>query len=167
MARPAALSSAADGEAAGYGYCLEVRSPRKIAQRLVEDVPFRVLANGNQPDFRTISDFRKIHLAALEQLSQQVLRLALEARALRLGRVALDGTKMKANASKHKAMSWGRMRQAEKQIAAEVKQMLAEAAEADSAEDARYGPEQTGQELPEELQRAGRGWKTFGKPRKT
>ncbi len=130
-----------------------MRSSRKIAQRLVEDVPFRVLANGNQPDFRTISDFRKIHLAALEQLFQQVLRLALEAGALRLGRVALDGTKMKANASKHKAMSWGRMRRAEKQIAAEVQQMLAEAAEADAAEDAHYGPEQTGQELPEELQR--------------
>ena len=73
--------------------------------------------------------------------------------ALRLGRVALDGTKMQANASKHKAMSWGRMRRAEKQIAAEVQQMLAEAAEADAAEDAHYGPEQTGQELPEELQR--------------
>ena len=127
-----------------YGYCLGVRSSRKIAQRLVEDVPFRVLAADNQPDFRTISDFREIHLAALEQLFHQVLRL---------GRVALDGTKMQANASKHKAMSWGRMRRAEKQIAAEVQQMLAEAAEADAAEDAHYGPEQTGQELPEELQR--------------
>ena len=119
-----------------YGYCLGVRSSRKIAQRLVEDVPFRVLAADNQPDFRTISDFRKIHLAALEQLFQQVLRLALEAGAPRLGRVALDGTKMQASASKHKAMSWGRMRRAEKQIAAEVQQMLAEAAEADAAEDA-------------------------------
>ena len=89
-------------------------------------MPFRVLAAGNQPDFRTISDFRKIHLEALEQLFQQVLRLALEAGAVKLGRVALDGTKMKANASKHKAMSWGR-KQAEKQIAAEVKQMLREA----------------------------------------
>ena len=136
-----------------YGYCLGLRSSRKIAQRLVEDVPLRVLAADNQPDFRTISDFRRIHLEALEQLFQQVLRLALEAGALRLGRVALDGTKMKANASKHKAMSWGRMKQAEKQIREEVKQMLAEAAEADAAEDARYGPEKTGQELPEELQR--------------
>ena len=136
-----------------YGYCLGVRSSRKIAQRLVEDVPFRVLAAGNQPDFRTISDFRKIHLEALEQLFQQVLRLALEAGALKLGRVALDGTKMKANASKHKAMSWGRMKQAERQIAAEVKQMLAEAEQADAAEDALHGPDKSGQELPEELQR--------------
>ena len=130
-----------------YGYCLGVRSSRKIAQRLVEDVPFRVLAAGNQPDFR------KIHLEALEQLFQQVLRLALEAGALKLGRVALDGTKMKANASKHKAMSWGRMKQAERQIAAEVKQMLAEAEQADAAEDALHGPDKSGQELPEELQR--------------
>ena len=68
-----------------YGYCRGVRSSRKIAQRLVEDVPFRVLAAGNQPDFRTISDFRKIHLEALEQLFQQVLRLALEAGAMKLG----------------------------------------------------------------------------------
>ena len=136
-----------------YGYCLGVRSSRKIAQRLVEDVPFRVLAAGNQPDFRTISDFRKIHLEALEQLFQQVLRLALEAGALKLGRVALDGTKMKANASKHKAMSWGRMKQAERQIAAEVKKMLAEAEQADAAEDALHGPDKSGQELPEELQR--------------
>ncbi len=136
-----------------YGYCLGVRSSRKIAQRLVEDVPFRVLAADNQPDFRTISDFRKIHLEALQPLFEQVLRLALEAGAMKLGRVALDGTKMKANASKHKAMSWGRMKQAEKQIAAEVKQMLAEAAEADAAEDDRYGPEKTGQELPKEKQR--------------
>ena len=136
-----------------YGYCQGVRSSRKIAQRLVEDVPFRVLAAGNQPDFRTISDFRKIHLEALEQLFQQVLRLALEAGAVKLGRVALDGTKMKANASKHKAMSWGRMKQAEKQIAAEVKQMLREAEKADAAEDALHGPDKSGQELPEELQR--------------
>ena len=136
-----------------YGYCLGVRSSRKIAERLVEDVPFRVLAAGNQPDFRTISDFRKIHLEALHQLFEQVLRLALEAGAMKLGRVALDGTKMKANASKHKAMSWGRMKQTEQQIAAEVQQMLTEAERADAAEDARYGPEQTGQELPEELQR--------------
>ena len=136
-----------------YGYCLGVRSSRKIAQRLVEDVPFRVLAAGNQPDFRTISDFRKIHLEALEQLFQQVLRLALEAGALKLGRVAVDGTKMKANASKHKAMSWGRMKQAEKQIAAEVKQMLREAEKADAAEDALHGPDKSGQELPEEQQR--------------
>ena len=72
---------------------------------------FRVLAAGNQPDFRTISDFRKVHLSALSGLFEQVLRLALEAGAMTLGRVALDSTKVKANASKHKAMSYGRMRE--------------------------------------------------------
>jgi transposase len=136
-----------------YGYCLGVRSSRKIAQRLVEDVPFRVLAADNQPDFRTISDFRKIHLEALEGLFQQVLRIALEAGALKLGRVALDGTKMKANASKHKSMSYSRMKQAEQQLEAEVKKMLAEAEAVDAEEDARYGAEKQGPELPAELQR--------------
>src|SRR6056297_3464014 len=99
-----------------YGYCLGVRSSRKIAQRLDEDVAFRALAAGNRPDFRTVSDFRKIHLQTLEGLFEQVLRLALESGALKLGRVALDGTKMQANASKHKAMSWKRMRETEKRL---------------------------------------------------
>lgn len=88
-----------------YGYCVGVYSARKIQRRLVEDVAFRVLAAGNQPDFRTIADFRKIHLQAWEGFFQQVLRITLEAGAMKLGRVALDGTKVKANASKHKAMS--------------------------------------------------------------
>ncbi len=136
-----------------YGYCLGVRSSRRIARRLVEDVPFRVLAAGNEPDFRTISDFRKIHLEALEGLFQQVLRVALEAGAMKLGRVALDGTKMKANASKHKARSHGRIKQSEQQLAAEVKRMLAEAEAADAAEDARYGAAKQGEELPQELPR--------------
>src|SRR5881628_3487047 len=83
-----------------YGYCVGVFSSRRIQKRLVEDVAFRVLAAGNQPDFRTIADFRKLHLKALEELFQQVLRLVLEVGALKLGRVALDGSKVKANASK-------------------------------------------------------------------
>lgn len=136
-----------------YGYCRGVRSSRQIARCLVEDVAFRVLAAGNQPDFRTISDFRKIHLQALEGLFEQVLRIALEAGALKLGRVALDGTKMKANAGKHKAMSYGRMKQTEQQLEAEVKQILAEAEAVDAQEDARYRAGQRGDELPEELQR--------------
>ena len=90
-----------------YGYCVGVFSSRRIQKRLEEDVAFRVLAAGNQPDFRTISDFRKLHLQALEGLFQQVLRQVLEMGALKLGRVALDGSKVKANASKHKAMSYG------------------------------------------------------------
>ena len=92
---------------------------------------FRVLAAGNQPDFRTISDFRKLHLQALEGLFQQVLRLVLEMGALKLGRVALDGSKVKANASKHKAMSYGRMEEAEKRLREEVQELLKQAQAAD------------------------------------
>lgn len=110
-----------------YGYCVGVFSSRKIQKRLQEDVAFRVLAAGNQPDFRTISDFRKIHLETLQGLFEQVLAMALEAGAMRLGRVSLDGTKIKANASKHKAMSYGRMKEKQQQLKAEVQQLLARA----------------------------------------
>ena len=87
-----------------YGYCVGVFSSRRIERRLVEDVGFRVLAAGNVPNFRTIADFRKLHLATLAGLFEEVLKIALEAGALKLVRVALDGTKVQANASKHKAM---------------------------------------------------------------
>src|SRR6476659_82859 len=110
-----------------YGYCVGVFSSRRIQKRLVEDVAFRVLAAGNQPDFRTIADFRKLHLQALEALFQQVLRLVLEVGALKLGRVALDGSKVKANASKHKAMSYGRMGETEKRLREEVRRLLKQA----------------------------------------
>src|SRR2546430_16612706 len=85
-----------------YGYCVGVFSSRKIQKHLVEDVAFRVLAAGNQPDFRTISDFRKLHLKALEELFQQMLRLSLETGTMRLGPVALDGRKGKAHAGEPK-----------------------------------------------------------------
>src|ERR1035438_6985566 len=96
-----------------YGYCVGVFSSRRLQQRLHEDVAFRVLAADNQPDFRTLSDFRKIHLATLQGLFEQVLRMALELGALKLGRIAIDGSKLKANASKHKAMSYKRMKEGE------------------------------------------------------
>jgi len=136
-----------------YGYCIGVYSSRKMQRHLVEDVAFRVLAAGNQPDFRTISDFRKIHHKALEGLFQQVLRLAMKAGAIKLGRVALDGSKVKANASKHKAMSYGRMKQEERALKKEVQRLLAQAEAADHEEDARYGKDKSGDELPEELSR--------------
>jgi transposase len=136
-----------------YAYCVGVFSSRKIQRRLMEDVAFRVLAAGNQPDFRTIADFRKLHLVALNGFFEQVLRLAREMGAPRVGRVALDGSKIKANASKHKAMSYGRMREKERQLREEVQDLLAQAEAADAAEDAEYGPDQRGDELPEELQR--------------
>src|SRR6266849_4959293 len=136
-----------------YGYCVGVFSSRRIQLRLSEDIGFRVLAAGNAPNFRTISDFRKIHLATLEGLFEQVLKIALEAGAVKLGRVALDGTKVKANASKHKAMSYDRMKEKERQIRAEGRELLAQAEAADAEEDALYGADQRGDELPEQLQR--------------
>src|SRR5712691_8327924 len=136
-----------------YAYCVGVFSSRKIQRRLVEDVGFRVLAAGNEPDFRTIADFRKTHLAALKGFFEQVLRLARELGAPRVGRVAIDGSKVKANASKHKAMSYGRMRAKERQLRDEVKQLLAQAEATDAAEDAEYGADRRGDELPAELQR--------------
>ena len=136
-----------------YGYCVGVFSSRKLAKRLVEDVAFRVLAAGNEPDFRTISEFRRIHLKALEGLFEQVLRLAMELGAMHLGRVAIDGSKVKANASKHKAMSYRRMQEEEKRLREEVQRMLAEAEQVDKEEDQRYGSGSRGDELPAELGR--------------
>jgi len=136
-----------------YAYCVGVFSSRKIQRRLMEDVAFRVLAAGNAPDFRTIADFRKTHLVALKGFFEQVLRLAREMGAPRVGRVALDGSKIKANASKHKAMSYDRMRDKQQQLRNEVSQLLAQAEAADAAEDAEYGTDRRGDELPAELQR--------------
>jgi transposase len=136
-----------------YAYCVGVFSSRRIQRRLAEDVGFRVLAAGNEPDFRTIADFRKKHLATLKGFFEQVLRLARELGAPRVGRVALDGSKVKANASKHKAMSYGRIREKQQQLREEVKQLLAQAEAADAAEDAEYGADRRGDELPAELQR--------------
>src|ERR1700689_427827 len=136
-----------------YGYCVGVYSSRKIQQRLTEDVAFRILAAGNAPDFRTISDFRKIHLKTLSGFFEEVLKIVLETGAMKLGRVALDGTKIKANASKHKAMSYARMAEQEVAIREQVKELMAKAAAADAEEDTLFGKDKRGDELPEELQR--------------
>jgi len=136
-----------------YAYCVGVFSSRKIQRRLIEDVAFRVLAAGNEPDFRTIADFRKRHLPALQGFFEQVLQVARDLGTLRVGRIALDGTKVKANASKHKAMSFGRMKDKARQLRDEVTQLLAQAEATDAAEDAEYGADVRGDELPAELQR--------------
>jgi len=136
-----------------YGYCVGVFSSRRLEKRLIEDIGFRVLAAGNEPDFRTISEFRRIHLKALEGLFVQVLQLALKLGAMKLGRVAIDGTKIKANASKHKAMSYERMLREEARLREEVKRLLAEAEQTDKDEDKRYGRNRRGDELPAELGR--------------
>jgi transposase len=134
-----------------YAYCVGLPSSRRIERGLVENVALRYLAANNAPDFRTISDFRKRHLEALRGLFVQVLRLCQKAGMVKLGHVALDGTKMKANASKHKAMSYGRMKTTEAQLQAEVDELLRRAEEIDEAEDAEYGRDKRGDELPAEL----------------
>ena len=134
-----------------YGYCIGVASSRRIAQRLHEDIAFRVLAANNTPDFRTISDFRKDHLGALSGLFLQVLAFCQRAGLVKLGHVALDGAKVRANASRHKAMSYRRMKEKEAQLAAEVAELLRRAQEVDDEEDRRYGQDKRGDELPEEL----------------
>jgi transposase len=149
-----------------YGYCVGVYSARKIQQRLSEDVAFRVLAAGNAPDFRTIADFRKIHREALKGLFEQVLKMALELGAMKLGRVALDGSKVKAHASKHKAMSSARLEEQEKALQQQVKEMLEQAETVDAEEDERYGKECAGEELPEELQRRETRLKRIGEAKR-
>lgn len=131
-----------------YAYCQGVFSSRKIARACKERVDFMAVTAMNQPDFRTVSDFRKRHLQALARLFHQVLRLCQRANLVRLGHVALDGTKIKANASKHKAMSYGRMKETEQRLAQEVQSWFDKAAAADAREDAEHG-EASGDELPE------------------
>jgi len=134
-----------------YAYCIGVPSSRKIEKRLEEDISFRVLAANNTPDFRTISDFRKNHLRALAALFLQVLKLCQRAGLVKLGHVSIDGTKMKANASKHKAMSYKRMKEEEARLEAEVQELLKEAEAVDEEEDRKYGKDRRGDELPKEL----------------
>jgi transposase len=134
-----------------YAYCMGVPSSRKIARRLEEDIAFRVLAANNTPDFRTISDFRKDHLKALAGLFLQVLKLCQKAGLVKLGHVALDGTKIKANASKHKAMSYKRMKEEETRLEAEVQDLFRKARAVDEEEDRTYGKNSRGDELPKEL----------------
>ena len=134
-----------------YAYCIGVPSSRRIQKRLEEDISFRVIAANNTPDFRTISDFRKDHLKALAALFVQVLRLCQKAGLVKLGHVSLDGTKMKANASKHKAMSYKRMKEEEARLEAEVQDLLRKAEAVDEEEDLTYGRDKRGDELPKEL----------------
>jgi transposase len=136
-----------------YGYATGVFSSRRIARATYEDVGFRVLSGGEHPHFTTVNGFRATHRAALAELFVQVLRLCRAAGLAKLGQVAIDGTKMKANASKHKAMSYERMQQDEARLKAEIEALLARADAADSAEDAQYGAGQEPEDVPAELKR--------------
>jgi transposase len=133
-----------------YGYCVGVTSSRRIEKATYESVPFRVLAANQHPDHATVAEFRRRHLEALARLFVQVLRLCEKAGLVRLGHVALDGTKMRANASKHKAMSYGRMEEKVRELEAQVAELLAAAEAADQAEDAEHGSRR-GDEVPKEL----------------
>jgi transposase len=134
-----------------YAYCLGTPSSRKIARLCERDIGYRVVSADQQPNFRTISEFRRIHLKRLERLFVEVLHLAREAGLVKLGHVALDGTKIQANASKHKAMSYARMCEKQAQYEKEVTELLKRAQETDEKEDREYGPDVRGDELPEEL----------------
>lgn len=134
-----------------YGQMRGIRSSRKLERATLEDVPFRVLCAGNEPDHRTLSDFRRRHLDALSSLFVQVLQLCREAGLVKLGHVAIDSTKVQANASKHKAMSYARMQEEEARLRAEVERMFAESEAIDAQEDERYGRDRRGDELPPEL----------------
>jgi len=132
-----------------YGYSRGVYSSRRLAQACEERVDFMAVTAMNRPDFRTIAEFRKRHLKALGALFVQVLQLCRAAGLVKLGHVALDGTKVQANASKHKAMSYRRMLAAEKKLAAEVAGWFARAAAADAEEDRAHGAERRGDEMPD------------------
>lgn len=136
-----------------YAYCVGVASSRKIEKKTHEDVAFRVIAGNTQPDHVQISEFRRIHLKALSGFFVEVLLLCQKVGMVKLGHVALDGTKMKANASKHKAMSYDRMNKDEAKLAAEVVALMKAAEDADAAEDAEHGKGRAGDEIPEELRR--------------
>jgi transposase len=131
-----------------YSYCSGIYSSRRIAKACQERTDFLMIVALDRPDFRTVSEFRRRHLAALSGLFTQVLRLCEKAGLVRLGHVALDGTKITANASKHKAMSYERMKRREEALAAEVARWLAAAEAADAADDRAYGKDKRGDALP-------------------
>jgi len=136
-----------------YAYAVGIFSSRKIAQALEDLVPLRYLAAGNRPSHRTLARFREAHCAEFQALFVQVVRIARAAGLVAMGTLAIDGSKVKANASKHKAMSYGRMQDADAKLACEIAAITARARGVDAAEDAEFGPDFRGDELPAELQR--------------
>jgi transposase len=136
-----------------YAYCMGKPSSRRIERATHEDVAFRVIAGDQHPDHDSIADFRKRHLEALAGLFLQVLRLCQKAGLVKLGHIAIDGTKVKANASKHKAMSYDRMSEAERKLEEQIAQLLADAERIDAEQDVQHGKGRRGDELPAELKR--------------
>jgi transposase len=136
-----------------YSYCVGVYSSRRIQKHCERDAAYRIIVGDDVPNFRTISDFRKLHLPELQGLFAEVLKLCAAAGLVRVGLVSLDGAKVKANASRHKAMSYEYMQKEEQRLRKEIAELLGKAKSADEAEDALHGPDKRGDELPEELSR--------------
>jgi transposase len=135
-----------------YAYSVGVFSSRKIALACERNLAFLAMVGQDRPDFRTISDFRKIHLDAFAEVFVEVLRLAAAAGMVKLGNLAIDGTKIQGNASRHKAMSYGYMKKEEQRLRAEIDALMRQAQSQDATEDAALGSRR-GDELPEELRR--------------
>jgi transposase len=135
-----------------YAYCVGVFSSRKIAQACERNLAFVAIVGADRPDFRTISDFRKLHLEAFRDVFGQVLRVAGEAGLVKLGNVATDGTKMQGNASRHKAMSYGSMRKESDRLREDIEALVTQAHQQDAEDDAALGSRR-GDELPAELAR--------------
>lgn len=136
-----------------FGYSTGVFSSRKIAKQIDENIAFRVLAAGQAPSHRSIARFRQEHIAAFKNLFVQVVEIAVASGMAKMGTLAIDGTKIKANASKHKAMSYDRMQQEEARLRQEINVLVKAADDADALEDQEFGPDFRGDEIPEELKR--------------
>jgi transposase len=149
-----------------YGYCTGVASSRKIERATYRDVAFRVVAGDQHPDHDSIAAFRQRHLPALAALFVQGLRLCQQAGLVKVGHVALDGTKLKANASKHKAMSYARIEETEARLQREVQALLDRAAQTDAAEDAQYGRGTGATSCRPSWRGARVGWRRSGRPKR-
>jgi len=144
-----------------YAYCVGVFSSRKIARQLEENIAFKVLSGGQLPNHRTICRFREEFLELFENTFVQVIQIAQENGLVKMGTLAIDGSKVKANASKHKAMSYGRMQDEERRLRQEIRALRDRARGEDSEEDTHFGPDFRGDELPKELARREERWQTI------
>jgi hypothetical protein len=143
-----------------YGYATGTFSSRRLAQKLHEDIAFRVLGGENFPAHRTLSEFRRRHLDDFESVFVQLVRIAREVGLVKLGTVAIDGSKVKANASKHKAMSYGRMQEEEKRLRKEIRALTRQARQIDAQEDRKYGEDRTRERsFPRNWRVAVSGWR--------
>jgi len=150
-----------------YAYCTGTFSSRKIEAQVEENIAFRVLASGHQPSHRTIRRFREENLAEFDRLFMQIVEIAREAKLVKMGTIAIDGSKVKANASKHKAMSYERMQSEDKRLRDEIEKLSKAAKAQDAIEDESFGPDFRGDELPAEIHRREQRLETIAKAKKT